>query len=147
MLFFFLYSQENLSVFAFTKPRGHCTEPSWDTFSFFLNAAFDGLQYILILILTNVVILQVWVWLCCSLIDVPVSMFLTWLCHSVFLLVITTVKHPKLVSFFVLFPSPISLHILSFNQLGIAYDLIFPYASGYNYLCFLRVQDLFVHGT
>lgn len=63
------------------------------------------------------------------------------------LLVITTVKHPKLVSFFVLFCSPISLHILSFNQLGVAYDLIFPYAFGYNYLCFFCVKDLFVHST
>lgn len=145
MLVFFLYSQENLSVFAFTKPTDHCTEPCWNSFSFFLNAAFDGLQYILILVLASFIILQVWVWLCCSLIDVPVSMFLMWLCHSVFLLVITTVKHPNLVSFFVLFHSPISLHILSFNQLGVAYDLIFPCALGYNCLCFLRVKDLFVH--
>lgn len=144
---FFLYSQGNLSVFAFTKPTGYCTKPSWNTFSFFLNTAFDGVQYILILVLANFSILQVWVRLCCSLIDVPVSMFLTRLCHSVFLLVITTVKYPKLVSLFIHFVSLVTLHILFYNQLGVAHDLIFPYASGYNYLSFLCVKGWFVHGT
>lgn len=48
------------SVIAITKPLDRFTDHSWNTLSFFINAAFDGIWYVTVLVLANFVFQQMW---------------------------------------------------------------------------------------